>query len=154
MYKDYVDSKKVIRTERGWPGHFICADQCLFRRNTLLEYDPVKIVVSTVGNLVVQRDGKTRVDTIGCGRYYETMAFHVWDNRFHDIDVEKQVEVGCQWQLNELDDLKANDMHENAVAWVTEQLLENRFLEQYVADKPYKNMCAYCPAFQYNQKYN
>ena len=120
----------------------------------MLEYDPVKIVVSTVGNLVVQRDGNTKIDTVGYERYYETMAFHVGDNRFHDIDVEKQVELDCEWQLNEVDDLKANDMHENAVAWVTEQLLENKFLEQYVADKPYRGMCAYCPAFQFNQKYN
>ncbi len=62
----------IKRTERGWAGHFICGDRCRFRRNTLLEFGDVRIIVSTVGAMYV--DGK--LDSIGVDRYYETMAFH------------------------------------------------------------------------------
>ena len=68
---------KVKRTERGWAGHFICAENCQFRRNTLLEYGDRKWVISTVGRLLTTdyKTKKLKFDTIGAGnRYYETMA--------------------------------------------------------------------------------
>ena len=120
--------KKVKRTERGWAGHFICADRCLFRRNTLLEYENIKIVVSTVGRLFAKRQGMMEIVTVGSERYYETMAFYSDPNDtvYHDIDVERYIELGCDWQLNEIDDNKANNMHEMAVEWVSAQIVEHK----------------------------
>jgi len=112
----------VIRTERGWAGHFICADRCRFRRNTLLAYD-IKIVVSSVG--LMQIDGK--FDTIGNNRHFETMAFHSdpTDKRYYDANVSKQAYFDSDWAIAEVDaDDKANEMHEAVVAEITERLLK------------------------------
>jgi hypothetical protein len=98
----------VIRTERGWAGHFICANRCRFRRNTLLTYNDIKIVVSSVG--LMEIDGK--FDMIGAGRHFETMAFHADknDKRYFDADVRKQVYFDNDWAIAEVDaDDKAND---------------------------------------------
>lgn len=69
-----IMANEVKRTERGWAGHYICSYKCLFRRNTLLEYKDVKVVVSTVG-AQLESDRPRRFDTVGHGRYYETAAF-------------------------------------------------------------------------------
>ena len=113
----------VTRTERGWAGHFICADRCRFRRNTLLECDQTKIVVSSVGLMLsINRNG---FETIGDNRYYETMAFHAdyTDSRYFDADVTRQVSFDSPWQISEIDaDDHANDQHEAVVAEITENL--------------------------------
>lgn len=111
----------VKRTERGWAGHFICANRCRFRRNTLLECGDKKIVVSTVG-LMEKWDGDPRRDgnitgfeKIGLDRYYETMAFHAEkdDARYHDADVTKEINFESPWAIGEVDaDDKANEMHD------------------------------------------
>ena len=120
---------KIKRTERGWAGHFICADRCRFRRNTLLQYRGVEIVVSTVG--LMQLIGKDNFETIGLDRYYETMAFHAdpKDTRYHDIDVNRQISFESPWSIAELDaDDKANDMHEAVVDEITAELMKgNRY---------------------------
>ena len=123
-----ANHEKVKRTERGWPGHFIGADRCNFRRNTLLEYKDVKVVVSTVGRWWVTVDGKIEMRPVGPNRYYETMAFYTdpTDTVYHDADTNRWIEMDCQWALNDKDSVKANDMHEQAVIWVTKQMLEGK----------------------------
>jgi len=104
----------VIRTERGWAGHFICSSECQFRRNTLLTYRNKRIVVSTVGMLVINN----KIETVGSGRYFETMAFYANknDNRFFDADVSKPFNFKSKCAISEIDaEDKANDMHEDVV---------------------------------------
>lgn len=128
-----INGENVVkRTERGWAGHFICSDRCNFRRNTLLEYEGEFIVVSTVGRLVVEYAGHATLDTVGHDRYYETMAFYsdTSDLKFHDIDVGRQIYLDCDWTLNEIDDNKANDMHEKAVDWISRQMMDHNVIIQ------------------------
>lgn len=113
--------KEVSRVERGWGGHFICASRCQFRRNTLLSYKDIKIVVSTVGLMEV--NGK--FEQIGLNRYYETMAFHANanDTRYYDADVSREISFESPWAISELDaDDKANIMHENVVSEIINKL--------------------------------
>lgn len=111
----------VVRTERGWAGHFICANRCRFRRNTLLVHNDIKIIVSSVG--LMEMDGK--LVTLGAGRHFETMAFHADENdkRYFDADVSKQVHFDSDWAIAEVDaDDKANEMHEAVVAEISAKL--------------------------------
>lgn len=118
----------VKRTERGWAGHFICAQQCLFRRNTLLQQGNRRIVVSTVGAMWI----KGKLETIGSGgRYYETMAFKAKkEGPYWDIDVSKQLSFESEWaicatsprKLPQDVDNKADQMHEAVVAEFIERL--------------------------------
>ncbi len=107
---------EIKRTERGWAGHFICAHDCWFRRNTLLEYNDIKIVVSTVGLMktAISKD----FEEIGLDRYYETMVFHAKreQDRYWDADVTRRIDFDSPWAISEVDaDDKANDMHEKVV---------------------------------------
>ena len=88
-----VNEVNVI--ERGWAGHFILADRCLFRRNTLLEYKDKKWVVSTVGAF---RNHENKIDNIGHRRWYETMAFEASEkNGYIDANVEKEISFDSKW---------------------------------------------------------
>lgn len=134
-------SKKVQRTERGWGGHFICAHRCLFRRNTLLEYQDLQIVVSTVG-LMQATDRSMSSDAftdeisfkeIGHHRYYETMAFHVdpADTRYHDSNVSRKVNFASPWSIDRLDaDDEANAMHEAVVQEIATRLLNGESFKE------------------------
>lgn len=93
------------------------------------EYEDIKIIVSTVGSM--RSNGEYQ--TIGACRYYETMAFHSdpSDNKYHDIDVERQIYLDCKTHIERLDedtDNEANEMHDNAVKWVCEQLIKGNKL--------------------------
>jgi len=119
---------KLKKEERGWGGHFICADACSFRRNTLLTYGSIRIVVSTVG-LMKSFTGDSKYAEIGCNRYYETMAFHsdVNDEEYHDADVSREVTFDSMWSIDELCvDNKANDMHETVVREISGKLKKRR----------------------------
>ena len=125
----------VKRTERGWAGHYICADRCGFRRNTLIEYGDKKWVVSTVGNLRMFNNGKMVLEQVGHERYYETMAFVAKDDEYNDADVSQEITFESEWGLfgsspedfvkkYPLADNVANDMHEKVVAELMERIKE------------------------------
>lgn len=100
-------------TERGWAGHFTNSDNCLFRRNTLIEHEDIKIVVSTVGNLL-----NDNIEKIGVSRYYETMAFHAdyTDTQYYDADVAKPIDFNSPWAIKHpYKDNEANSMHDTVI---------------------------------------
>ena len=116
---------EVKRIERGWAGHFICAERCKFRRNTLLKYKKTMIVISTVG--LMSNIDESGFDIIGANRYFETMAFHSnqEDKRYYDIDVSREIFFESDWAIGEIDaDDKANDMHEKVVDEITDRLIK------------------------------
>jgi hypothetical protein len=112
----------IKRTERGWAGHFCAGHDCEFRRNTLLEKDNRRVVVSTVGNYKFH--GK--VTEIGNNRYYETMVFLAkFEDPYWEANVSRQVEFVSPWSIDVCKretDLAADDMHETVVKEVSEKL--------------------------------
>lgn len=112
----------VKRTERGWAGHFICADRCRYRRNTLIEGLTDKVVVSTVGAFFTENG----LETIGAGgRYYETMAFGAMkEGMYIEADVRDERSFSSEWAIctdipsylpDDVDN-HADAMHEAVVA--------------------------------------
>lgn len=122
-----LDSYRAKLVERGWGGHFICAERCVFRRNTLVDFGrKKKIVVSTVGMMRdIHKPNEVTFDTIGAGgRYYETMAFWAEKNGpYWDADVHRQIHFKSEWaicaesveKLPKDADNRANKMHETVV---------------------------------------
>lgn len=123
-----IDNVKV--TERGWAGHYCCADMCKFRRNTLLEYKDKKWIVSTVGAMPANKYSFDKNEygftTIGLERYYETMAFEAKkEGIYYEADVEKQIDFESDWCIDDCNfntDQQANDMHENVVKELIEKI--------------------------------
>lgn len=125
---------EVNVTERGWAGHFILANRCLFRRNTLLEYKDKKWVVSTVG---AYRTLENKIDNIGHRRWYETMAFKAYEkDGYIDANVKKEIFFdsecgiwGDSWKevcenCNGTPDNAANDMHDKVVGELIDKIKE------------------------------
>lgn len=118
--------------ERGWAAHFICADNCMYKRNTLISDSNISIVVSSVGSMVRRHDNRiteTMVE-IGHDRVYETMVFVAKeDDGYIEADVTKQLFIDTKWSLSKSElrsdnDNQADDMHEANVAEVV-RLIEN-----------------------------
>ena len=106
---------KVSSQERGWIGHFICADACLFRRNTLLDNGRDRIVISTVGNHIVAGKPSQMGASNGC--FFETKVFASLHDKWDDVNVRCELD-GRRWHTD--DDFEANSFHENVVSeWQT-----------------------------------
>lgn len=126
-------TKDVKRTERGWIGHFIGGADCMYHRNTLLEYGDKMIVVSTIGQYMPSNkrkeywhSGKLDFEMIGRDRYFETMAF-VADkkDKYHD-STGQQVYFNSKWEINDIDgELEADKMHEDVVAELSQHLVND-----------------------------
>ena len=116
---------EVKRTERGWAGHFIMSYRCEYHRNTLLEYNGMKVVVSTVGRLRKDMISGTYED-LGYKRYFETMAFMAdEDDKYNDADVEREIQFDAKWSLPSPDmELEADAMHEDVVTELSKRLVD------------------------------
>lgn len=127
-----MNDKEVKRTERGWAGHCIISDDCRYHRNTLLEYEDLKIVVSTIGRYVPMSRvmyGDYSFDTVGCDRFFETMAFVADETKYHDADATQQVEFDSKWSLDSPDmEIEADEMHENVVKEISEKMKKNKLI--------------------------
>lgn len=120
---------EVKRTERGWAGHFCCSYRCEYHRNTLLEYNGTKVVVSTVGRL--RKDMVSRLyEELGYKRYFETMAFMAdEDDKYNDADVEREISFDAKWSLPSPDmELEADAMHEDVVTELSKRLVDGTLL--------------------------
>lgn len=124
---------EIKRTEQGWKGHYICAHQCLFGRNTLLVLEDIRIVTSTVGLRLKTDHGKyqghEKFEEIGCETYFETRVFHAKaGNKFNDPDIEKEISFNSQWRINKIDgEIEANQMHEDVVSEIITKIQGGEF---------------------------
>jgi len=110
-------------TFRGWAGHFICANRCRFRLNTLIELRDTRIVVSTVGVMEDPLDGR-KFSEVGAYRHFETMAFHAkFEGGFWDADVSREVQFNSRWSYASIEDEQAaNDGHYKVVEEICQKL--------------------------------
>ena len=120
----------IQRTERGWAGHFSGAGSCLFRRNTLLECEDTRIVVSTVGLFETSKSygfvpiNKEYHADPEDDRHFETKAFHaVFDGRYWDADFSREISFESPWCISDVDaNDRANDQHEAVVSEISARL--------------------------------
>ena len=122
---------EVKRTERGWAGHFCLSYRCEYHRNTLLEYNGVKVVVSTVGRLRKDLINNT-YEELGHRRYFETMAFIAKENdKYNDADVTRQVSFDANWCLpSPYMELEADTMHEDVVIELSKRLVDGTLIQE------------------------
>ena len=127
---------EVKRTERGWAGHFCLSYRCEYHRNTLLEYNGVKVVVSTVGRLREDMISNTYME-VGCDRYFETMAFIAKENdKYNDADVTRQVSFDAKWCLpSPYMELEADAMHEDVVMELSKRLVDGTLIQEGITEE-------------------
>ena len=116
---------EVKRTERGWAGHLISSYRCEYHRNTLLEYNGMKVVVSTVGRMLDDMTNRT-YRHLGYDRYFETMAFLAKeDDKYNDADETRQVSCDSNWCLpSPYMEFEADAMHEDVVKELSKRLVD------------------------------
>lgn len=109
--------KEEVKTkERGWASHYICATRCTFHRSTLIEYNGIEIVVSSVGAMFSNPLKDTQLTTIGCDRYYETTVWYAKEDEFKDADVERgRLDFDCPDVPKPWDEINANEIHDRMV---------------------------------------
>ena len=127
---------EVKRTERGWAGHFCLSYKCEYHRNTLLEYNGVKVVVSTVGRLRKDWINNT-YEEVGYGRHFETMAFIAKENdKYNDADVTRQVSFDAKWCLPSPSmELEADTMHEDVVMELSKRLVDGTLVQECITEE-------------------
>lgn len=114
---------QIETVERGWPGHFIGAAHCHFRRNTLVRYGDKKVVVSTVGRYIPENSDE--VTEIGYDRYFETMAFWADDTKFADANISEHFHLDGRTSIGHAKpyaDIMADAMHNKRVEEVKGRL--------------------------------
>ncbi len=124
-----TETRLVTTTERGWPAHFVGADACTFRRNTLLQCGDNAVVVSTVGNYrpPSMNGGSSE---IGVRAFYETLALRAYqEGPYLEGDAGQRIEfdapgiLGLDPALDSYADYAANIMHNDVVEEVSAKLL-------------------------------
>jgi len=116
----------VKRTEWEGDSNCICADECLFKRSTLLVYNGISIAVSTIGAKYEDINNMRTLEPPYDYHYFETMAFHAKKGRTGDyaIGVKKEIHFASPWQVMEITvDDKANYMHEAVCSEIEQRLL-------------------------------
>lgn len=72
----------------GYPGHFICADRCVFHLSTSING---KVLVSTVGHFVPDpKKNPGHTEPVGPGFDFETMVFAIngYDDHHNPVIVD------------------------------------------------------------------
>ena len=134
---------KPIITFRGWAGHFCGSSSCQFKLNTLIEYQKIKIVVSSVGMMKScwpknSEFYKGEYEKINSNGFYETMAFHAYkDGKFWDADVSRQINFDSPWNYEKLDmEQEANDGHYKVIEEISDRLVKG---DKFKNGSNYKN---------------
>ena len=121
--------ENITRIEQGYPGHFIAARNCEFRRNTALVHEDGRaLVVSSVGGyLPAHRSERGQYEMVGLDRHFECMVFVATHTPCgcYQIEVDRQVCNDLPWAVSDPEDhAQAQSIHEAQVDYWMEHLDE------------------------------